>query len=399
MFFQEDLIYNNFMCQICNNRLRDPVLLPCEEFACKSCIDDYIENNDDEEKKSRNQFNCSICKQDHSIPANGFLKSKAMCKFLEMKPKQVDKGLFVEKFKADVINCINEITEINSALANKEEIVRDHFELKRQQIHTITESKIDEIRKRSQELLNRIDEFEREHLANFQDTQKQAAIETDLKNAKEFCNNWIDRLKLPDTSEIHAKNERPILDTHIRLVQESKSKKNDYIFNEQKIEFVENQSKIESSFLGIIRQEKAKEEKIPASNNVSTTPKTFAFDSPKFEFDQSTSATSHVNSPQIYYQPSPLVGLGQSTSSSINNSQARPFGLLGHSSSATASVQSPQFNSQALPFGFGLSSSTTTLKANNSPQIDSQARPFGGLGHSSSSATASVNNQQIRRHQ
>lgn len=179
MFVLEDLLNENLLCKICSKRYRDPVMLPCAEIVCNNCILDYIEEHLSD---NNGQFECFMCEEDHLIPAKGFPKSKTIQQILELKAEQVDKGVFVEKFKADVKQCMDEINEIRSSLESKEDIVKDYFEAKRQQIYQVTESKINELNNRSKEFLDRIDVLELEYLENLKNYQPKKEMEQDLNS-------------------------------------------------------------------------------------------------------------------------------------------------------------------------------------------------------------------------
>ena len=249
MFIQEDLLYEKLKCNICNKLLKDPVSLPCMEFVCKICITDYIEENSENNKKPR-RFKCFSCDQIHVAPREGFPKSKMVDEILEIQSKNVNKGSFVEKFKAELNECMNEINQIKTSLDDREEIVKDYFELKRQQIYQVTDSKIDNINMRSKELLDKIDTLEKQNLDNLKNKRALKKIEDDLKKATEFCGKWIEKLKMPETSEEDVRKERTEFDHLLRSVKANSCAKNGYIFNSQQIDFYENHDEVKSSFLG-----------------------------------------------------------------------------------------------------------------------------------------------------
>ena len=231
MFFEEESINKGLQCPICIKKLQEPVWLPCEEFVCKSCIDNYIEENSDEKKS---EFKCCLCNEDHLVPAKGFLKSKNFIVnfFLQQEPKNVNKGVLVERFKEDLSKCMNEISQIKDSFKNKEQIVIDYFESKRHEIHLVTESQIDEINKRSKELLNQVDEYEKEYLENLQtNSQAQSEIDLDVRRAEEFCKKWIDKLKLPETDENEVKKDRSELDNYLQLIDVKSQEQKHYIYN------------------------------------------------------------------------------------------------------------------------------------------------------------------------
>ena len=164
MFYQQEQVDEKLLCRICLKKFNDPVLLPCGEFACQTCIIDYIKNCNEQNK--RKKFQCYFCKEDHLMPANGFPKSKFMNDLLAIQPKKVDKSILVDRFKSDLNQCMNEINEINYSLMRKEEVVKEYFDLKRHQIQSASRRKIEEIVKRSGEFLARINQLDRERLEN-----------------------------------------------------------------------------------------------------------------------------------------------------------------------------------------------------------------------------------------
>ena len=202
MFYEENLIDENLKCSICKKRFQDPVSLSCGEIVCQKCISDFIEDSDhsDQSNNNNSRFKCCSCDGEHSIPEKGFPKSKMANNLVQIQSKQVYKSAQIEQFKADVNQCLNEIDRIKQELDNKEETIRDYFELKRHQIQTVAESKITEINNITRELLDQVDRFENENLESFKDHDKEKKLKADLEEAELFCNRWLERLKLPMTT-------------------------------------------------------------------------------------------------------------------------------------------------------------------------------------------------------
>uniref|UniRef100_A0A673VWQ1 Tripartite motif-containing protein 35-like n=1 Tax=Salmo trutta TaxID=8032 RepID=A0A673VWQ1_SALTR len=55
-FFQEE----DFLCPVCYDIFRDPVVLPCSHSACKTCMEEYWKYKDDRE--------CPVCRKRSSMP-------------------------------------------------------------------------------------------------------------------------------------------------------------------------------------------------------------------------------------------------------------------------------------------------------------------------------------------
>ena len=228
MFFEEEPINENLQCPICRKRFQDPVLLPCEECVCQQCINDYIEEHSE---KDQTQFKCLFCDEEHVIPANGFQKSKLINRLLELKPKKVNRGPAIEKLNENVNKCLNMINEIKQFLENRENIVKDTFELKRQQIQIDADSRIEEINKRTREKLDHVDQLENEHLESLREQTQQQEIETQLKKAEDLCSQLVDKIKSPETTENDATNEHQNLHSIHKLILLAHLKAKRYIFS------------------------------------------------------------------------------------------------------------------------------------------------------------------------
>uniref|UniRef100_A0A4W5JZU9 Uncharacterized protein n=1 Tax=Hucho hucho TaxID=62062 RepID=A0A4W5JZU9_9TELE len=67
-FFQEE----DFLCPVCFDIFRDPVVLPCSHSACKTCMEEYWKHKDDRE--------CPVCRKRSSMPSPAVsLTLKRLC--------------------------------------------------------------------------------------------------------------------------------------------------------------------------------------------------------------------------------------------------------------------------------------------------------------------------------
>ena len=250
MFFEEELINKGLMCPMCKKKLEQPVSLPCADIVCNLCIISYIKQN---KVENNDRFKCCFCDEDHLVPVKGFPRSKSINFLLELKPKKIGTSSFVVLFKEDLEKCMREISKIKDAFNNREEIVNNYIESRRQHVRLVTESRIDEINKRSKELLEELDEYEEDYLENLKSNlQPRLKIVADVTRAEEFCKKWIGKLKLKalELNEWEAKKVRFELDHHLKLIQIRSLHQRNYIFNEQFFKFVENMDASQGSLLG-----------------------------------------------------------------------------------------------------------------------------------------------------
>ena len=177
---KKDSTSKKLECPLCDETVEDLVVLPCGQSVCEKCIVNYAEKYSDKDR-----FNCFLCEKEHKVPKNGFPKSKRIKLFEDAKPDPISRCTLFEKFKQDINSCKEDIERINSLLDNKEEIVKDYYELKRHEIILANESRIVELNKKSRELLDQIDELEKKHLDHLKNNQQQQKeIEADLKKAQ-----------------------------------------------------------------------------------------------------------------------------------------------------------------------------------------------------------------------
>ena len=98
-----DLIKETITCSTCHCIFSKPVFLPCSNTICERHV---LENT-----RSNNKYDCSFCKQQHSIPMNGFAVNQMAKKLIESEVYLSDseKKLRdeVEKNKSELNSIIN----------------------------------------------------------------------------------------------------------------------------------------------------------------------------------------------------------------------------------------------------------------------------------------------------
>jgi hypothetical protein len=82
MFYQADKIESILICEVCDNKMVDPRILPCGKSVCHRCVDILADSD-------KNRVKCQNCAKTHEIPDEGFPKNSALQKLLEFKAKEV----------------------------------------------------------------------------------------------------------------------------------------------------------------------------------------------------------------------------------------------------------------------------------------------------------------------
>ncbi len=143
MFFQADAINNVLICDVCEEKLVDPRLLPCGKSVCQKCVDFLA----DTEKK---RIKCQSCAKTHELPDDGFLKNLTLQNILEIEAKEVFQSNQVEEFKKilDTLNATKQ--SIESTLESGDAKIRDHCDKVKNEMQLAIEqahAKLDEIHK------------------------------------------------------------------------------------------------------------------------------------------------------------------------------------------------------------------------------------------------------------
>jgi hypothetical protein len=105
-----------FNCQICQQQLRQPVILPCAKTICNSHIEE-LQIND---LNLICPFDCSH--GSHSIPKEGFMTDKTMQNMIDIRLNELDLISMFPDYKM----CQNVLAEYESTLNKTDSIVKDN---------------------------------------------------------------------------------------------------------------------------------------------------------------------------------------------------------------------------------------------------------------------------------
>lgn len=185
MFYPAKNINDLLICDLCKRKYDDPRIVPCGETFCNKCI------NASANKDSC--FNCNCEEKRHPIPGHGFMKNKKILHLLEAPNYDLYRGEKIEELKSKINMAKNEIEKLENGLKNSEFRFRDYCVSVRSEIDLATEKAIDAIQNNRDELLNQVNEYEKEimdkikrnHLKYCRDQ-----LEKSLKGTKRFYDQW-----------------------------------------------------------------------------------------------------------------------------------------------------------------------------------------------------------------
>ena len=66
-----------FKCTFCNSLLESPIILPCSETICEKHL-----NEMKSAQISSKNIKCTLCTNQHQIPADGFIKDTRLQKLM-----------------------------------------------------------------------------------------------------------------------------------------------------------------------------------------------------------------------------------------------------------------------------------------------------------------------------
>ena len=163
MFFDTNKVNNALLCKQCEGRLDIPKILPCGETICSYC-ETSIQVNEN------NMFDCLVCKDKHEMPKNGFLTSKALSEILSIKLTKVSRGKAFDLLEKSLDNMLKKRSYIKLGIENSTDFVKEYCIDLRNDVQLATEGVIQQINDINVEIINEIDEYEKE-LIEFNKTQ------------------------------------------------------------------------------------------------------------------------------------------------------------------------------------------------------------------------------------
>jgi hypothetical protein len=248
MFFQADAINNVLICDVCDNKMVDPRLLPCGRSVCHRCVDILA----DTDKK---KIKCQNCAKTHEIPDEGFPKILALQKLLDFEAKEVYHSNHIEEFKRflDILNATKQTIE--STLECGDATIRDHCDKVRNDMQLAIEQareKLDEIHK---DFMDQIDNHEKECQAKFKLIQQNKVdTEKTLNESNELLsrsNNLLKQFKIDSTELATLFESNHSMLTNLKQIKDGIQRE---MFNESLLKF-EKQKSFDSSVIGkIVKQ-------------------------------------------------------------------------------------------------------------------------------------------------
>jgi hypothetical protein len=258
MFYEANSISNILTCPLCENKLDDPCVIPCGNSVCHDCIQEPLSEGDED-------YECKLCNEKHN--AKNFTKVNVFENLLILKPLEIYRGKTYQDFKQKLNQLKTESENLEDVLAHGNYAIKEHCNNLVNNIEMVTESKIEEINKNSQLLIDQVKEYEAncsknlKHEQNFVEESKNKRIK--LGN---FCSEWQSYLNQAQIE--HSKLQIGVSDLNENLssLRTTQSKINEIFFTSVKLEFKPNEENLNTSILGSFNQSFVK--KINSNNSI-----------------------------------------------------------------------------------------------------------------------------------
>jgi hypothetical protein len=186
--FQLEKINSLFNCELCQDLIVDPVVLPCGETVCKIHTEDLSQME-----------KCKFCMDNHKTPRNGFPSNKSLKNLLDLKANRI--SLNFSKFNdyrttlADLNTKLKEFEEINN---DPENYISEYFGELTRQVDLRRETLIKDIHHHSDELLQNIDRLKEECVANSKKATKIKDSINAIKTKMNILNQTFDTLDMDE---------------------------------------------------------------------------------------------------------------------------------------------------------------------------------------------------------
>ena len=160
MFYGETEIGELVICPYCKNKYNDPRLIECGSSFCMPCIESLT-------KIDTNGFQCPVCNEFHEQPKKGFLKNTTLSKLCEKKPKKVSRSPIANSFETELDELKLKMNKLAHENDLGEDKIKQYYDNLKDEVQLHLEQLTASLKKQSLELIQKIDEREKEAKLKF----------------------------------------------------------------------------------------------------------------------------------------------------------------------------------------------------------------------------------------
>ena len=251
MFFEEEKIIAALNCKNCHLRLDVPRLLPCGRTICSSCyLTIQVVNK---------RFECITCSNNHLMPDDGLPLNESLLLLLSVKPSEIYRSKSVEILKQSLNDIYSKMKSIEMGVNNGIDKIKEHCVEIRREVQLATEETIQLINNYNEELIKRIDDYEKEYSDLFElDSSVKQEFKQTINDLEAFHTEWclyLKQLKIDDEVIFEANETASLLN---QKADEKKTQLDFLIFNEYILKFERNSNRLCKSVLGLFTTQNLK---------------------------------------------------------------------------------------------------------------------------------------------
>ena len=260
MYFEQEQILQFLVCSNCS-LIDEPRLLPCGNTICNDCVAILNSSNPDS-----NAFTCSMCCDEHVIPAKGFPINKSLLGIIELKPKEVYRGKIVDEFQTNLEYIDRKKAEMDFYLNFGEELIKKHCENLRKQVLDAATSAMLKIKQFALLMTVEILKYEKECLVytatcdlNFVNVLKKKCFQETINQLDEFDEEWTGYLNKFNYDEDAVIKANELALELKKKAREERIKIKNFTYNNKFIEFESNPNEIATNIIGSLKHSKIDE--------------------------------------------------------------------------------------------------------------------------------------------
>jgi Skp family chaperone for outer membrane proteins len=204
-------VFDPIKCKTCEEILNKPVFLPCGHSICQVHVD--------EAKTSNSDIKCCRCMESHSIPEKGFSLNKDLEALIENRIDSLDLGEDYNYTHNQSLAFANFVERFESYTNKPEMRIHNYISGEKNEIDLIREKLKKEIDQKCLLMIEKLEEFEKECMANLDSVRSRFDDKLDEKlnkwkiKSEQFTNDLRSfesskRKKVKEEVDLHLKEIR-----------------------------------------------------------------------------------------------------------------------------------------------------------------------------------------------
>ncbi len=192
-----------------------------------------------------NEFKCILCQKIHQVPSEGFKLNETLNEqLLKQEPEPTEE---IKQFKLLLDSIGIKLKQAEFNLFNGDYLLKEHCRELIRQVQLAKETKVDQLEKLSDEMLNQIDMYEKERLNAYQLNANKQEFTSKLNELKIILDDW--NQKLNDHQQSFSKQIDSARNVLSRLAVEEENLKS-FIFNDKLLDLIDYQEQLSETLFG-----------------------------------------------------------------------------------------------------------------------------------------------------